>query len=296
MAISSIGVMNFTDQHNALVRLCVVNDIDIVIIDREVTKIKALISELIAKIEVTYSGDTMRRTVASDAQKRIHATKDMTQLADCDLVVIAVGPEKRDEWHWLEELEGTLAPTAIIAITSAYSSIAETAGRMRYPTRLVGIHPVYGSTSDLMEVIRHPNTDIKVFDAVRALVEHIGAVAVESADFPPFLTNRILLAFINEAAFTLHEKVATIEAIDTAMRLGINVPLGPLRLADEIGLDECLAGLNKLYQDFGSPRHRPCPLLVKYVDAGWLGKKSGRGFYSYRASDERVRLLISSVG
>jgi 3-hydroxybutyryl-CoA dehydrogenase len=189
---------------------------------------------------------------------------------------------KRDLFARIDE---NTAPETILATNTSSISITTLAAATSKPDRVIGMHfmnPV--PVMPLVEVIRGAATSDATAQAIVALATALGKTPVESRDFPGFIANRILMPMINEAIFTLYEGVASVDAIDTVMRLGMNHPMGPLTLADFIGLDTCLAILTVLYEGFGDPKYRPCPLLRQYVAAGWLGKKTGRGFYDYRGT------------
>ena len=213
---------------------------------------------------------------------RIRTTTDWQSLADADLVVEAVTEEvgvKTDVFHMLDEI---VKPDAILASNTSSISITKLGASTRRPGNVIGMHfmnPV--PVMKLVEIIRGMATSDETYERVRALSEKMGKTPMECNDMPGFVSNRVLMPMINEAIFALYEGVATRESIDGIMRLGMNHPMGPLTLADFIGLDVCLAILNVLHDGLGDPKYRPCPLLKRYVDAGWLGKKTGRGFYEY---------------
>jgi 3-hydroxybutyryl-CoA dehydrogenase len=214
---------------------------------------------------------------------RINTSTSLDAAAGASLVVEAASEQPAVKFSLFEQLDRLAGAGAILATNTSSISITEIAARTQRPGQVIGMHfmnPV--PVMQLVEVIRgHATTDQTtraVMDAARAL----GKIPVEVNDYPGFVSNRVLMPMINEAIFTLYEGVATRESIDGVMKLGMNHPMGPLTLADFIGLDVCLAILRVLEQGFGDPKYRPCPLLVKMVDAGWLGRKSGRGFYDYR--------------
>ncbi len=213
---------------------------------------------------------------------RIRATTEMDALAGASFVVEAVTesfPVKAEIFRALDELT---QPEAILASNTSSISITKLGGVTRRPDKLIGMHfmnPV--PVMKLVEVIRGIATSDETYERVRAMTERLEKIPLECNDSPGFVSNRVLMPMINEAIFTLYENVATRESIDGIMKLGMNHPMGPLTLADFIGLDVCLAILNVMHEELGDPKYRPCPLLKKYVDAGWLGRKSGRGFYAY---------------
>lgn len=213
---------------------------------------------------------------------RIRVTSDLDQLASADIVIEAVIENlevKRDLFRKLDELCGD---STILASNTSSISITKLAAVTKRPDRVIGMHfmnPVPVMT--LVEVIRGIATSDETWRKVAELSKSMNKTAIEVNDYPGFVSNRVLMPMINEAVFALYEGVATAESIDGVMKLGMNHPMGPLTLADFIGLDVCLAILRVLEDGFGDPKYRPCPLLVKMVDAGWLGRKSGRGFYTY---------------
>jgi len=213
---------------------------------------------------------------------RISTGTDYALFGDCDLVIEAATENEDVKRAIFKQLVPHLNDEALIATNTSSISITRLASTTDRPERFIGMHfmnPV--PVMKLVEIIRGIATDENTFESVRVLAEKLGKTSATSEDFPAFIVNRILLPMINEAVYTLYEGVGTVEAIDTAMKLGANHPMGPLELADFIGLDTCLAIMNVLYDGLADSKYRPCPLLVKYVEAGWLGRKVGRGFYDY---------------
>jgi 3-hydroxybutyryl-CoA dehydrogenase len=214
---------------------------------------------------------------------RIQVAPTLDRLGDCDLVVEAASEDEEVKRKIFMALRAFLKPDAIVASNTSSISITRLASVTANPERFIGIHfmnPV--PRMQLVELIRGIATKDETFEAARNFVTRLGKTATMSEDFPAFIVNRILLPMINEAVYTLYEGVGSVEAIDTAMRLGANHPMGPLQLADFIGLDTCLAVMQVLHEGLADSKYRPCPLLVKYVEAGWLGRKTQRGFYDYR--------------
>ena len=217
------------------------------------------------------------------AQKRIKSGTAFDRFKDCDMVIEAATENEAVKREIYKKLVPNLKPSAIVASNTSSISITRLAATTDRPGKFIGMHfmnPVPVMT--LVELIRGIATDESTFAAVRDLAVKLGKTPVAAEDFPAFIVNRILLPMINEAVYTLYEGVGSVEAIDTAMKLGANHPMGPLELADFIGLDTCLAVMQVLYEGLADSKYRPCPLLVKYVEAGWLGRKAGRGFYDYR--------------
>jgi 3-hydroxybutyryl-CoA dehydrogenase len=214
---------------------------------------------------------------------RIQVASTLDKLSECDLVVEAASENEEVKRKIFTSLRSFLKPDAIVASNTSSISITRLASVTANPERFIGIHfmnPV--PRMQLVELIRGIATKDETFEAAKAFVVRLGKTATMSEDFPAFIVNRILLPMINEAVYTLYEGVGSVEAIDTAMRLGANHPMGPLQLADFIGLDTCLAVMQVLHEGLADSKYRPCPLLVKYVEAGWLGRKTQRGFYDYR--------------
>lgn len=216
------------------------------------------------------------------AMKRIEAGTGYELFRDCDLVIESATEDEEIKRDIFKNLCPVLKPEALIATNSSSISITRLATATDRPGKFVGMHfmnPV--PMMELVELIRGLATEEETFATVRKLVAELGKTVAVAEDFPAFMVNRILLPMINEAIYTLYEGVGSVESIDTAMRLGVHHPMGPLELADFIGLDTCLAVMQVLYEGLADSKYRPCPLLVKYVEAGWLGRKAGRGFYDY---------------
>jgi 3-hydroxybutyryl-CoA dehydrogenase len=252
------------------------NDVAEERINAALATINGHLSRQIAKGQI----DEVERKAILD---RIRVAPTFDKLGDCDLVIEAASENEEVKRKVFIAMRSFLKPDAIVASNTSSISITRLASVTANPERFIGIHfmnPV--PRMQLVELIRGIATKDETFEAAKAFVTRLGKTATMSEDFPAFIVNRILLPMINEAVYTLYEGVGSVDAIDTAMRLGANHPMGPLQLADFIGLDTCLAVMQVLHEGLADSKYRPCPLLVKYVEAGWLGRKTQRGFYDYR--------------
>ncbi len=238
----------------------------------------SITKNLARQVEKGRLGETEKQEILG----RIEGSTDLGDARDVQLVIEAAVENIKVKSSIFAELDQITLPTTILATNTSSLPITEIAASTNRPEKVIGMHfmnPV--PVMKLVEIIRGLATDDEVFETIRALSHRLGKTPVEVNDFPGFVSNRILMPMINEAIFTVYEGVAEPEAIDEVMKLGMNHPMGPLTLADFIGLDTCLYIMETLHEGFGDDKYRPCPLLKKYVKAGWLGKKSGRGFYKY---------------
>jgi len=240
-----------------------------------------------ATINGNMARQVSRKRITEDerqaALKRIEAADSFDALGDCDLVIEAATEKEDVKRSIFTNLCSSLKPDAIVGSNTSSISITRLASATDRPERFIGIHfmnPV--PLMELVEVIRGIATDDQTFEATKQFITKLGKTIAVAEDFPAFIVNRVLMPMINEAIYTLYEGVGNVEAIDTAMRLGAHHPMGPLELADFIGLDTCLSVMQVLHDGLADSKYRPCPLLVKYVEAGWLGRKTQRGFYDYR--------------
>ncbi len=280
--INKIGIIGAGQMGNGIAHVAALAGIDVILTDVD----KAQIDKALASMERNMVRQINRGKITEDeksaAQARIKTAEGYDAFGDCDMVIEAAVENEDVKRAILKDLCSNIRADAIIATNSSSISITRLGAVTDRPERFMGMHfmnPV--PMMQLVELIRGLATDEKTFKTVRELAGRLGKTVAVSEDFPAFIVNRILLPMINEAVYTLYEGVGSVEAIDTAMRLGANHPMGPLELADFIGLDTCLAVMQVLYDGLADSKYRPCPLLVKYVEAGWLGRKSGRGFYDY---------------
>jgi 3-hydroxybutyryl-CoA dehydrogenase len=282
-SIRKIGIVGAGQMGNGIAHVCALAGFHVLLND--------VVADRIAEGLATISGNMARQVTRqriTDEQrqaalKRITPARSLDELSDCDLVIEAATEKEETK----RKIFGTLCPAlkseAIVGTNTSSISITRLAAATDRPERFIGIHfmnPV--PLMELVEVIRGIATDDVTFETTKQFIGKLGKQIAVSEDFPAFIVNRILLPMINEAIYTLYEGVGNVEAIDTAMRLGAHHPMGPLELADFIGLDTCLSVMQVLHEGLADSKYRPCPLLVKYVEAGWLGRKTKRGFYDYR--------------
>jgi 3-hydroxybutyryl-CoA dehydrogenase len=283
LAIKSVGIIGAGQMGNGIAHVVAIAGYDVALNDLK----KDAVDKARATIERNMSRQVSRGLITdADMQaalKRISFAPDFEALGQKDLVIEAATEDEAVKRKIFTDLCPKLKPSAILASNTSSISITRLASVTDRPERFIGMHfmnPV--PMMQLVELIRGIATEDETFSAARSFVESLGKVTAVSEDFPAFIVNRILLPMINEAIYTLYEGVGTVESIDKAMRLGANHPMGPLELADFIGLDTCLSVMQVLYEGLADSKYRPCPLLVKYVEAGWLGRKTQRGFYDYR--------------
>jgi 3-hydroxybutyryl-CoA dehydrogenase len=288
MAIESIGVIGAGQMGNGIAHVAAQAGIPVVLLDISDAALARGMATLAKNMERQVAKGTLEAAARDAALARIRTTTDYAAFAACDLVIEAA-TEREDLKH---KIFATLVPhlkaEALVASNTSSIPITRLAAGTDRPGRFVGMHffnPV--PLMKLVEVIRGLATEDSTVAAVAALAERMGKTVAYAADYPAFIVNRILLPMINEACFALHEGVGDVASIDAGMKLGCNHPMGPLELADFIGLDTCLAVLRVLQEGMGDPKYRPSPLLQKYVEAGWLGRKTGRGFYDYGVTPPR---------
>ena len=281
--IQSIGVVGAGQMGNGIAHVCALAGYSVLLNDLEADRIKAGMATINGNMARQVTKKAISEEDRKNALARIKPAEKYDAFSGCDLV-IETATEKEDVKRKIfGELCSSLKSDAILATNTSSISITRLASSTDRPERFIGIHfmnPV--PLMELVELIRGIATDDATFEASKAFVTKLGKTIAVSEDFPAFIVNRILLPMINEAIYTLYEGVGNVESIDTAMRLGAHHPMGPLELADFIGLDTCLSVMQVLHEGLADSKYRPCPLLVKYVEAGWLGRKTQRGFYDYR--------------
>jgi 3-hydroxybutyryl-CoA dehydrogenase len=282
-SIRKIGIVGAGQMGNGIAHVCALSGFHVLLNDIAPDRI----TEGLATISGNLARQVSRQRITDEqrqaAIKRIAPANTLDDLGDCDLVIEAATEAEDVKRKIFAALCPALKPDAIVGTNTSSISITRLASSTDRPERFIGIHfmnPV--PLMELVEVIRGIATDDATFEATKEFIGKLGKLIAVSEDFPAFIVNRILLPMINEAIYTLYEGVGNVEAIDTAMRLGAHHPMGPLELADFIGLDTCLSVMQVLHEGLADSKYRPCPLLVKYVEAGWLGRKTQRGFYDYR--------------
>jgi 3-hydroxybutyryl-CoA dehydrogenase len=282
-ALKKIGIIGAGQMGSGIAHVCALAGYRVVLNDVTAERIQSGLATINGNMARQVSSEKISESDRQAALKRIVPAEDFDGLADCDLVIEAATENEAVKSEIFRNLKGTLKPEALLATNTSSLSITRLAASTDRPEQFIGVHfmnPV--PVMELVELIRGIATDDATFAATQTFVAKLGKNSVLSEDFPGFIVNRILLPMINEAIYTLHEGIGTIDAIDSAMRLGAHHPMGPLQLADFIGLDTCLSVMQVLHEGLADSKYRPCPLLVKYVEAGWLGRKTRRGFYDYR--------------
>ena len=278
----TIGIIGAGQMGGGIAHVCALAGIEVRLLDAQADALPKALAGIYRNIERQVQRGKVKAEDKAAALKRISTSADYTTFRDCDLVIEAATENEAVKREVFKKLCPALRPDALIASNTSSISITRLAAATDRPAKFIGMHfmnPV--PVMQLVEIIRGIATDEPTFQAVRDLTAKLGKTAAVAEDFPDFIVNRILLPMINEAVYTLYEGVGNVESIDTAMKLGANHPMGPLELADFIGLDTCLAVMHVLYDGLADSKYRPCPLLVKYVEAGWLGRKTKRGFYDY---------------
>ena len=282
VSVKSLGVVGAGQMGNGIAQVAASAGINVVMMDVSASAVEKGLATISASCDRLIKKEKLTSEGKQQILARIRGTSSLRDLSDCDVVVEAATENVDLKLKIFAELDQAVKPQALLVSNTSSISITKIAAATRRPEKVCGMHfmnPVPLMT--LVEGIRGMQTSPETFAAVRALAEGMGKVFIEGRDFPGFIVNRILMPMINEAFYALYEGIAEAKGIDEAMKLGTNQPMGPLTLADFIGLDTCLAIMRVLHEGLGDAKYRPCPLLVKYVEAGWLGRKSGRGVYTY---------------
>lgn len=282
MSFKKVAVIGAGQMGNGITQVVAAHGIPVVMMDVAEAALQKGIATISGSCDRLIKKEAMTEAQKKDLLAKITTTTEMATFKDCDLVIEAATENIDLKVKIFKQLDEVAPEGAILCTNTSSISITKIAAATRRPDKVAGMHfmnPV--PLMKLVEGIRGLQTSNETFKRVREFSESLGKTFVEAKDMPGFAVNRILMPMINEAVYTLHEGIASVEDIDTAMKLGTNQPMGPLTLADFIGLDTCLAIMNVLHDGLGDTKYRPCPLLVKYVEAGWLGKKTGRGFYNY---------------
>ncbi len=286
MEIGSIGIVGAGQMGNGIAHVCALAGFDVTLTDVREAALEEAVALIGRNIDRQVSRGKVSQSDRDEAMGRIRTTSRLIDLGPSDLIIEAA-TEREDVKHAIfAELLPHLGAQTILTSNTSSISITRLASRTDRPERFMGFHfmnPV--PIMQLVELIRGIATDEPTYDACQSVVRRLDKTAATAEDFPAFIVNRILMPMINEAVYVLYEGVGTVTSIDTSLKLGANHPMGPLELADFIGLDTCLAIMNVLHDGLADTKYRPCPLLTKYVEAGWLGRKTQRGFYDYRGEE-----------
>jgi 3-hydroxybutyryl-CoA dehydrogenase len=286
MDIRTVGVVGAGQMGNGIAHVFALAGYDVTMTDISQQALDNAVALIDRNIERQVSRGKTTPEAKAEAMARIHTTLKLTELGPLDLIIEAATERETVKQAIFEDLAPHLAPHTILTSNTSSISITRLAARTDRPERFMGFHfmnPV--PVMQLVELIRGIATDEPTYKTLLAVVERLGKTAASAEDFPAFIVNRILMPMINEAVYALYEGVGNVRSIDQSLKLGANHPMGPLELADFIGLDTCLAIMNVLHDGLADTKYRPCPLLTKYVEAGWLGRKTKRGFYDYRGPE-----------
>ena len=282
--IAKVGIIGAGQMGKGIAQVCAVAGFSVELNDISEQRLAAAVADIDNTLQRQQERGSIDAATRAATLGRIKTSSSYDAFADCDLVIETASENEELKRKIFAQLCPALRKDALIATNTSSISITRLAASTDRPEQFIGIHfmnPV--PRMQLVELIRGIVTEDDTFEKARAFITKLGKTITFSEDFPAFIVNRILLPMINEAIYTLYEGVGSVDAIDTAMRLGANHPMGPLQLADFIGLDTCLSVMQVLHEGLADSKYRPCPLLVKYVEAGWLGRKTQRGFYDYRS-------------
>ncbi|MFT6072777.1 MAG: 3-hydroxybutyryl-CoA dehydrogenase [Alphaproteobacteria bacterium] len=284
MNIKKVGIIGAGQMGSGIAYVCALAGYNIIINDIDTTQLEKAQTIIAKNMDKAIKKQVITSDDKDNALKLIHVTPNIDMLHDCDLVIEAASEKEAIKKAIFEKLSQILKPQAYIVTNTSSISITRLASYTNRPEQFMGVHfmnPV--PLMKLVELIKGIATNEAIITDMQAFITSIGKQYSQSEDYPGFIVNRILIPMINEAVYTLYEGVGSVQSIDDSMRLGANQPMGPLQLADLIGLDTCLSIMQVLYEGFSDTKYRPCPLLVKYVEAGWLGRKTKKGFYDYEA-------------
>lgn len=280
-----IGIIGAGQMGLGIAQVLATSELDVIVHDNDENVLSTAIKVLEKSLKRAVDKGKLEKVKASNVIKRIIFKPHISDLANCDLIIEAATEDEIIKHNIFQSLIPHLRPDTILTSNTSSISITRLAARTDRPDKFMGCHFMKPAPiMHLVELVRGIATSHETTEVLRSLVEKIGKTATYSEDFPAFIVNRILMPMINEGIYALYEGVGTVQSIDTSMKLGANHPMGPLELADFIGLDTCLSIMNSLHDGLADTKYRPCPLLVKYVEANWLGKKNGMGFYNYSSS------------
>jgi 3-hydroxybutyryl-CoA dehydrogenase len=281
--IKTVGVVGAGQMGNGIAHVCALAGYDVLLNDADADRIEAALDVIQKNMARQVGRDLISQAEMDAGLGRIGPAPKLTSFEACDLVIESIVEHDEPKRKVFNDLRAVLKPEAILASNTSSISITRLAAATDRADRFIGIHFMNPApVMKLVELIRGLATSQETYDTTVAFVDSLGKTIANAEDFPAFIVNRVLVPMINEAIYTLYEGVGSVDAIDKAMKLGANHPMGPLELADFIGLDTCLSIMQVLYEGLADSKYRPCPLLVKYVEAGWLGRKTDRGFYDYR--------------